>query len=397
MIGLIAIACLLTAAPLPVRVGPAGILRLPLAPAASLPAGTASEVPAATPQTTPAPADPRRTGTPSIDVSVDPRIELLTVVQCLAGYEQLGGGGLSYRREVLARFAPWRSHPAVTLFARMAREGFTGDAPPAVMLRLAEPPALELRAPFSVYLETRAGGRARLFAFLDSLRDFAAESRFTEFHAAHERLFRRLAGDARRVLRRTRVVEPLEDYFGVREHGYHLILAPLLPAGGYAAEVERPPGIVDCYAILGPSRASHGRPRFWDPDALEALLWHEFSHVFIGNLPEACRRDIVADSALFEPLRARMLSQGYARWEVCADEHLVRAVGVRLVARMEGAHAAEKALDLQLRLGFAYLPRLLAALERFERERALFPTLGDFCPALAEAIHRPAPPRVEKP
>jgi hypothetical protein len=333
----------------------------------------------------------------AVEISVDPRIELLSVVACLAGYDQLGDAGLAYRREVLARFAPWRAHPAVTLFARMAREGFTRDAPPAMMLRLSEPPALELRAAFSVYVETSAGGRERLFAFRDSLRDFADRSRFMEFHAAHEARFRALVQEARRALRHTRVVGPLEDYFGVREHGYHLILAPLLPAGGYAAEVERPPGIVDCYAVLGPARSRFGQPRFWDPDALEALLWHEFSHVFVGNLPDDCRRRILADSALFEPLRARMRPQGYTRWEVCADEHLVRAVGVRLVARMEGAHAAEKALDLQLRLGFTYLPRLLVALERFERERALFPTLGDFCPALADAIHRPVVPRVEKP
>jgi hypothetical protein len=332
-----------------------------------------------------------------IEISVDPRIELLTVVQCLADYDQLGTADLAYRRELLERFAPWRSHPAVTLFARMAREGFTRDAPPAMMLRLAEPPALELRAPFSVYIETRAGGRERLFAFLDSLRDFAAESRFMEFQAAHAGRFHVLVEAARRALRHTRIVEPLEDYFGVREHGYHLILSQLLHPGGYAAEVERPPGIVDCYAILGPSQASHGRPRFWDPDALEALLWHEFSHVFVGNLPDPCRREIAADSALFEPLRARMLPQGYARWEVCADEHLVRAVGVRLVARLEGTHAAEKALDLQLRLGFTYLPRLLPVLERFERERALFPALGDFCPDLAEAFRRPGAPHIERP
>ena len=372
MARLLLIACLLAAWP---------------GPAAAVPGGTTTRTrPPGTPgaASPPGPADP-------IEVTVNPCIELLSVVECLAGYEQPGGGGLAYRREVLARFAPWRSHPAVTLFARMAREGFTRDAPPAVMLRLAEPPALELRAPFSVYLETCAGGRARLFAFLDSLRDFAAESRFMEFHAAHAARFRALVGEARRVLRGTRVVGPLEDYFGVREHGYHLVLAPLLPAGGYAAEVERPPGIVDCYAILGPSGTHLGQPRFWDPDALEGLLWHEFSHVFVGNLPDSCRRRILADSALFEPLRARMRAQGYARWEVCADEHLVRAVGVRLVARMEGAHAAERALDLQLRLGFAYLPRLLAGLERYERERALFPTLGDFCPDLAETLHRPGP------
>ena len=332
-----------------------------------------------------------------IEVSVDPRVELLAVVECLAGYQQLGGGGLAYRREVLARFAPWRSHPAVTLFARMAREGFTRDAPPAVMLRLAEPPALELRAPFSVYLETCAGGRGRLFAFLDSLRDFAAESRFMEFHAAHAARFRALVEEARRVLQRTRVVGPLEDYFGVREHGYHLILAPLLPAGrlrGGGRAPTRDRGLL-CHprplgsaprtaALLGPRRAR---------GPAVARVLPRLRRQPAGSLPPADRRR-------FGPLRAAAradAAQGYARWEVCADEHLVRAVGVRLVARMEGSHAAERALDLQLRLGFTYLPRLLAGLERYERERAFFPTLGDFCPDLAEALHRPGAPRIEKP
>jgi len=217
------------------------------------------------------------------------------------------------------------------------------------------------------------------------------------FHAQHAARFRALVEETRRTLRLTRVVDPLEDYFGARAHGYHLILAPLLPPGGYAAEVERPPGLVDCYALLGPARSELGQPVFWDPQALEALLWHEFSHVFVGNLPDSCRQRMLADSAMFAPLRARMTAQGYTRWEVCVDEHLVRAVGVRLVARFEGAYAADRALDLQLRLGFAYLPRLLGALERYERQRALYPGLGDFCPELALALHNPGPLPLDRP
>ena len=342
----------------------------------------------------PAPAGspaPAVTPAAAIEVAVDPRIELLAVVQCLADDDQLNHLELAYRREILERFAPWRDHPAVTLYARMARDGFTRDAPPAVMLRLADPPALELRAPFTVALEARAGGRLVLFAFLDSLRDFAAASRFAEFHAAHEAEFRGLARGARRALRRVRVVAPLEDYFGVRGHGYRLTLAPLFHTGGFAARVERPPGAVDCHAIIGPERASRGRPRFWKPDALEPLLWHEFSHVFVGSLPDSSRRAIAADSALFGPLRARMTAQGYARWEVCADEHIVRAVGVRLVHRLAGARAAGRELDRQTRLGFTYLPRLLVALERYERQRDRFPTFADFGPELARAFHTPGP------
>jgi hypothetical protein len=332
-----------------------------------------------------------------LDVAVDPRIELLAVIQCLAGDDQLNALELSYRRDVRARFAPWRDHPAVTLCARMARDGFDRDVPPAVMLRLAEPPALELRAPFTVGLEARAGGRQRLFACLDSLRDFAAASRFMEFYRAHAGEFRALARATRRSLRRTRVVGPLEEYFGTPGQTYRVILSPLFHTGGYAARVERPGAGVDCYAIIGPERASHGRPRFWKPADLEPLLWHEFSHVFVGTLPDSCRRAIAADSALFAPVRARMTEQGYATWEVCADEHLVRAVGVRLVYRMAGAHAAERELERQTRLGFVYLPRLLAALQRYEGERERYPTFDDFGAELARAFLTPLPPPAERP
>ncbi len=325
-----------------------------------------------------------------VDVSVDARVELLTTVECLAGDPQLGSLDLAYRREILQRFAPWRAHRVVALFAEMRRGGFDREVPAAVVLRLAPPPGLELRAPLTEPLEARAGGRERLFAFLYALREFAAETRFAEFYDGHAALYRRLVVQAERTLRRARVVGPLEDYVGTRLHGYHLILAPLLPSGGYGVEVERPPGLVDGYAVIGPSGQRRGSPRFWGAPDLEALLWHEFGHTFVGTLPDSCRFGIAADSLLFPPLRARMAAQGYSRWETCADEHLVRARGVRLVARMQGPRAGDEALDRQLRLGFAYLPGLLVELERYERERDLFPTLADFCPELAAVLDRRA-------
>jgi hypothetical protein len=96
-------------------------------------------------------------------------------------------------------------------------------------------------------------------------------------------------------------------------------------------------------------------------------------------------------------LRARMAAQGYDTWEVCADEHVVRAVGVRLVYQLAGAHTAEVELTRQTRLGFVYLPRILAALARYERDRERFPTFADFGPELARAFHTPGPLPIERP
>jgi hypothetical protein len=62
----------------------------------------------------------------SVNVFVDPRIELLAVVQSLGDYgEQTGRltwDDFPYKRDVMEYFSPYKDHPAVKLFKEEARE-----------------------------------------------------------------------------------------------------------------------------------------------------------------------------------------------------------------------------------------------------------------------------------
>jgi len=54
------------------------------------------------------------------EVSVDPRFELLGVVQRLAGASREGADTAAYVRAIDRRFAPFKGHPAVALYRGMA-------------------------------------------------------------------------------------------------------------------------------------------------------------------------------------------------------------------------------------------------------------------------------------
>src|SRR5262245_47116788 len=72
------------------------------------------------------PAEPR-----TINVVVDPRIELLAVIQYLSGYGDwtrlITRYDLPYKNDVAERFARFKDHPAVSMFDDLAHDGFNFD------------------------------------------------------------------------------------------------------------------------------------------------------------------------------------------------------------------------------------------------------------------------------
>src|SRR5262245_32631299 len=92
-----------------------------------------------------APCAPQTAPRP-IEVAVDPRIELLAIVQYLSGYPACPGlltrFDLAYKRAVDAAFAGHRGDRAVQLFAELSAKGFAFDGPVAALLHYGPPPAL---------------------------------------------------------------------------------------------------------------------------------------------------------------------------------------------------------------------------------------------------------------
>lgn len=87
---------------------------------------------------------------------------------------------------------------------------------------------------------------------------------------------------------------------------------------------------------------------------------------------------------MYDPVSDAMKRQAYGNSLITFDEHVVRALTIRIARRELGEQASEKLRQNELAAGFIYLPTLLDSLARFENEREKYSSLATFYPTLIE-------------
>lgn len=317
-------------------------------------------------------------------VGADPRIELMSVVQVLAGYFLVTPYDSRYKQEVEAHFGRHANHRAVTLFKELSEQRFNFSTVPDIILRYTPPPALQPRVPVPSELSEAAGGPEMLASFVNALRDFAVQSDFKRFYAEHELFYTALASRSHGSA--SAVVAALERYTGSPIRNGRVILAPLLHDGGFAAFYDMPEGSAEAWALIGPNPPLEGIPWFGDATRLEDLIGHEFGHLIVNTLTEAHADAVAASEASFPAVRDAMYRNGYSNWKTTVDEHIIHAITSRLAASSRGEAAAEAAVAESVKRGFLYVPALVARLKRYESQRERYPTLASFYPELLEAF-----------
>ncbi len=72
---------------------------------------------------------------------------------------------------------------------------------------------------------------------------------------------------------------------------------------------------------------------------------------------------------LFEPISEIMREEAYDNWRTIVNEHVVRAVSIRLMDIYMGKEMAEERIKREKRLQFIYIEPLVEKLKEFEKLR----------------------------
>ncbi len=320
-----------------------------------------------------------------LKISVDPRIELLSSVQLAGGYNILGNLSFQYRDEMENNFKDFKSHAAVRHFTWLSGFGFTYDASPRAMLHLTAPPSVKQIVPYDSETKRRGFGAFNLDRFNSLLADYSADSDFPDFYNGNKAFYKQIVESTAMSLKEEDIVKELEDYYGIKQKSYSLILAPLFHPGGYGIRVNGEGGIFDTYAIIGPFKVENKVP-VYDGKEIRGLVWHEFSHSFINPLNERHKKELARYSSLYLPVKEIMSAQAYPNWEICVNEHLVRAVSTRLTYLKLGKKEGDAALRSEKGSGFIYIEALCSKLEEYEKNRDLYKTLDDFYPEILKSF-----------
>jgi Domain of unknown function (DUF4932) len=274
------------------------------------------------------------------------------------------------------------------MFNEMSQQGFSFDAVPIAILAFSDPPELKPRVAVPEYALERAGGRKRLDPFMKELRSFARQSDFLSFFAAHRGTYDQVIENARPAAEKA--VSALARYSGMDLKGGTIALGPLLHGGGFAAFYDRPGGAPEAIALMGPSAVVDGFPVYGSVTQIAGLTTHEFSHTFVNPLTERHREEVAKYAALYEPIAEKMKAQAYPHWETTVNEHIVRAVTIRLAYLEGGQEVGDKELQKQKDRGFQYIEALTERLKEYESARDKYPTIAEFYPRLVEVFREAA-------
>lgn len=108
-----------------------------------------------------------------IGVMVDPRIELMTIIQRLSGYFLLSSYETFASREVEQYFGDFADHPVVDSYAQLTELGFAFDKVPRFMMHFDPEPGFEVVLDWRWMAEGIPDLENALERFAMHMRDFA--------------------------------------------------------------------------------------------------------------------------------------------------------------------------------------------------------------------------------
>ncbi len=309
-------------------------------------------------------------------ITVDPRLELMSIVQYLSddNHAYMRKEGTSYSRRVKEYFEKYKNHPLIDFMnKRMLSRGFAYDAPVAAVLFLDS--RLEPDTTLSIPQEYlgRFGGQATFLTFADELRQFALDTDYARFYRDSIPFYGDAINSMAQTLQGDNLPQELQEYFGVEYRSFTIDPVFLyVDHAGFGATIGEGKE-TQVYCIMGNGASA---------DACR----HEFSHSFVNRITSDNIDLAMKYSDLFGPIKQSMAEQAYDTWEITLDEHIIRAVHIRL-GSTNNPLMEKWLLAAELSRGFIYIESIVDSLKEYEKNREKYQNLSKFYPVLLENLH----------
>jgi hypothetical protein len=321
-----------------------------------------------------------------MDVRIDPRVELISIIFRLAGNREYSMCQIpSYNRDIEEHFGPYNDHPAIKFASELRqRRGVSFDAPMSLAVHLTDATGLGEKIPFDSPDE-EIDSRWKLDElreFVEKARLFVKDADFEGFIDAHEELYAQTVARAKQMLKREAHLEWFDDFFGARPgDDFKVVIGMVNGPSNYGARMKLGDD-EELYCILGVWNCDlQGIPRF--PGGMVSTVVHEFCHSYVNPLVYARTSELEeAGTRMYETVKNTMKQMAYGNWTTMMHESVVRASGVRYTLSTRGKFAANMEIMGQVNRGFLWTRELSKLLGEYEANRDQYPTLESFFPRI---------------
>jgi len=325
---------------------------------------------------------------------VDRRVELMSIVARLAGYEEfIRNDFKSYVSDVENHFTKFRDHPAIEYARKVRRDrSVSYDAVMSMAVHLNPPPALTPRVAFSDLVPDKRWGKDDGEKFARLLAEFYRDAGCEAFFESHEGMYREADGRFQQLL--TKVdFGWYRRFYGEQPAGeFHLLIGLLNGGGNFGPKVVLPDGREDLFAVIGTWRFDDQGAPLYDDRLLPTII-HEYNHSFINPLVYASEKEFGnSGSKIYQPVAAEMKRLAYGTWQTMMLESLVRAAVIRYIIEHEqNEETRRKRVIDERNIGFLWMNDLVGLLGRYESERKRYRKFREFMPEVIKFYNGLAP------
>jgi len=333
---------------------------------------------------------PSRQDRTKLKVTIDPRVELMSVIFHLAGNPEYNKcKSKPYMGNLNEHFAGHRDHPAVKMAKKMREtRGVSYDAVMGMAMHIEDINSCSEVVPFEPRPDTLDGrwriGEAR--EFLGNCRDFVKETDFKAFLTKNQSQYDTAVARLQQLIDTEANLNWFDEFFGSRDDvDFNLVISILNGPGSYGCRV-RLEGRTKIYSVLGAWRIDwlgFGNPTF-SPNVVGTVV-HEFGHSYCNPLVEKNMKDFRSFGEKYFPrVEKQMNGQAYASWQTMMRESLVRACEVRYAMANDGREQAEQRANYHISRGFHWTKELSELLGQYEKQRDKYQTLDAFMPEIVK-------------
>ncbi len=307
-------------------------------------------------------------------ITVDPRLELLAVIQYLAGSDMVQTDSEGYAASVEEWFADLRNHPVLGSYRALEAKGYSYDLPVSCFLRFdGVPLGIQVRT-WETYMVSMNQERMRFVAeggsvedFYGDVRDFAIKGDFEGFFASQsDFLSAKISSVASFLSQKPDMIAHMVNWYGYSRDSYTLALSPLLVQNCYGPALVDMKGKTTVYCVMGLDTKELTEDTLY---YLARIFFHEISHSYVNSLVDAHYDQFALAQVLHEPISKKMETHAYKTWWITVAEHFVRASEIRLLQLYFPLGEHNNLMNSQINLGFIYIDNIYSGLLEYEQAK----------------------------
>lgn len=340
---------------------------------------------------------------PTVQARVDERVELMSVVCRLAGYEEFSQsfdnnhiyyGSPEYLKEVDTYFAKYKTDSLIE-YAKSIRKkhAIAYDAPMTYAVCIEVNDGLKFIPELANGIEEldKRWSKESASKFLVLLNKFYISTNFHDFFEQHSHVYSKMEANFNSSVCNINY-SWFEKFYGAKSNNsFSIILSCLNGDSSYGPGISFNDRSKKTYSIIGPWAfdSTLAVPDEYRID-LQHTLIHEFSHSYCNPLIFKYMADMESNSAkMFKCVKSEMNEQAYGSSKIMMCELLVRSCVIKYMEdnTSEVDDKVCKALLSERHSSFFWIDTVFAALHQYENKRSEFPTLDSYMPEMVSLIN----------